>query len=283
VRNNQDRLGAVPGGENPPIQQPQQAEQPLQFVTPTEFVELPSRGKFYPEGHPLHNVETIEIRHMTAKDEDILTSTALLRKGIAIDRLLRNVIVDRSVNIADLLVGDKNALILATRVTGYGPDYEASVSCPSCTSSVNFEFDLNQCHITPHDRHKEHDIVLTGDNTFIIHVDKLDLDVEVRLLTSKDEIEMLQLSERKRKKKLPESHLTDQLRRIIVSVSGNIDRHYIESFIQAMPALDSRKLRSIYQNVVPNVNMDQEFVCSECSYEGEVSVPFGANFFWPKR
>jgi hypothetical protein len=281
VRNNQDRLGAVPGGEGPPVQQ-QQTEQPLQFVTPTEFVELPSRGKFYPEGHPLHNVETIEIRHMTAKDEDILTSTALLRKGIAIDRLLRNVIIDRSINIADLLVGDKNALILASRITGYGADYEAAVNCPSCNSSVKFEFDLSQCEITPHNRHEEHDVVLTDNNTFIIHVDKLDLDVEVKLLISKDEIEMLQLSERRRKKKLPESHLTDQLRRIIVSVGGKTNRSYIESFIEAMPAIDSRKLRNTYQNIVPNVDMNHDFACSECSYEGEVSVPFGANFFWPK-
>ena len=109
MRNNQDRLGAQPGGETPPVSQPtQQTKQPLQFVTPTEFVELPSKGAFYPQGHPLHNVDTIEIRHMTAKDEDILTSRALLQKGIAIDRFLQNVIVDKNVNIADLLVGDKN-------------------------------------------------------------------------------------------------------------------------------------------------------------------------------
>ena len=133
MRNNQDRLGAVNKGEEPPVQQqPQQVEQTLQFVTPTEFVELPSRGKFYPEGHPLHNTEIIEIRHMTAKDEDILTSAALLKKGLAIDRFLQNIIVDKSINIADLLVGDKNAIIVASRISGYGAQYEAGISCPSC-------------------------------------------------------------------------------------------------------------------------------------------------------
>ena len=88
MRNNEDRTRAVAGGASPPVQQVQQTEQPLQFVTPTEFVELPSKGKYYPESHPLHNQDTIEIRHMTAKDEDILTSAALLKKGIAIERFL---------------------------------------------------------------------------------------------------------------------------------------------------------------------------------------------------
>ena len=109
------------------------------------------------------------------------------------------------------------------------------------------------------------------------------MDVEVRLLTSRDEIEMLQMSESRRKKKLPESNLTDQLRRIIVSVNGNADNHYIESFIQALPAMDSRKLRGTYQNIVPNVDMSHNFICSECGHDGEVNVPFGANFFWPKQ
>jgi hypothetical protein len=283
VRNNQDRLSAITKGEDPPVQQSQQAEQPLQFITPTEFVELPSRGVFYPEGHSLHGAETIEIRHMTAKDEDILTSTALLRKGLAIDRLLQNVIVDRSIKVADLLVGDKNAIILAARISGYGADYEASVVCPSCNASVKFDFDLQQCPLVAHNVHEEHDVALTANNTFIVHLDKMNLDVEVKLLTSKDEIRLLQLSENKRKKKLPETPLTDQLRQIIVAVGGNTNPGYIGSFIQHMPATDSRKLRTTYQKIVPNVDMTHDFLCSSCGHEGEVNVPFGTNFFWPKQ
>jgi len=283
VRNNQDRLSAIPQDSDPPVQQPQQAEQPLQFITPTEFVELPTGGVFYPQGHPLHGAETIEIRHMTAKDEDILTSTALLKKGVAIDRLLQNIIVDRSIRVADLLVGDKNAIILAARISGYGADYEAAVVCPSCNSSVKFEFDLNQCPLVPNNLYEEQGVVRTENNTFIVHLDKMNLDVEVRLLSSKDEMHLIQLSEGKRKKKLPESPLTDQLRQIIVSVNGNVDASYIHSFIQHMPASDSRKLRSTYQKIVPNIDMTLDFVCSACDHEGEVSVPFGTNFFWPKQ
>jgi len=280
VRNNQDRLGTHTGDVSAPVQQ---AEQPLQFVTPTEFVELPSKGLFYPQEHPLHNVDTIEIRHMTAKDEDILTSRALLQKGIAIDRFLQNIIVDTRVKVPDLLVGDKNAIIIASRVTGYGADYEAAISCPSCQKTVNFGFNLEECEVTEHDAYEELGVRKTENNTFLIHLDKLNMDVEVRLLTGRDEAYLLQISEKRRKKKLPESNLTEQLRRIIVSVNGQTDTSYISSFIEHVPAMDSRKLRTTYQKLVPNIDMSQNFVCSECNHEGEVSVPFGANFFWPKQ
>ena len=221
MRNNQDRLGTVPGGDEAPIQQ---AEQSLQFVTPTEFVDLPSKGRYYPPEHPLHNAEMIEIRHMTAKDEDILTSRSLLKKGIAIDRLLQNVLVDRRVRVEDLLIGDKNAIIIASRITGYGAEYEAGISCPSCASAVQFSFNLEECQAMSLDRHDNSDI----------------------------------------------------------RVNGQADPGYVDSFIQHMPASDSRKIRTAYQEIIPNVDMNHEFVCSECSFEGEVSVPFGATFFWPQ-
>ena len=99
ARNNQDRLGnpeiSNPGPPSPPVMS-ENTEDVFSFPTPTEFVELPSRGLFYPEGHPLHNQEVVEIRYMTAKDEDILTSPALLRNGIAIDRMIENLVVDKN-------------------------------------------------------------------------------------------------------------------------------------------------------------------------------------------
>jgi len=285
MRNNEERLGALNRGENPPIQQPQppsQPEQALQFVTPTEFVELPTKGRFYPENHPLYGKDTIEIRYMTAKDEDILTSRTLLKKGIAIDRFLQNIIVDKSIRVEDLLIGDKNAIVVASRISGYGPEYEAKVACPSCMEASNFNFNLLECKIQPGSKHEELGIQMSDDNIFIIHINKMNIDIGVKLMTSKEEMHLIQLMEKKRKKKLPESNLTDQLSIIIVSVDGNKERRYIESFIQHMPAIDSHQLRTLYQHIIPNIDMNQEFTCSECGYEGEVSVPFGATFFWPK-
>ena len=115
----------------------------MSYLVPTEFVTLPSEGKFYPTEHPLHGEQTIEIRYMTAKDEDILTSRALLKEGVAIDRLLQNIVVDKNINVNSLLVGDKNALIVAARITGYGSAYETKVTCPSCGTATEYEFELD--------------------------------------------------------------------------------------------------------------------------------------------
>ena len=101
-------------------------------------------------------------------------------------------------------------------------------------------------------------------------------------MTGKDEKKLSESMESKRKRNLPESNLTDQLRMMMVSVNGNTDPNYINSFINNMPALDSKILRKTYQELIPNVDMSQEFACSNCSFEGEVDVPFGASFFWPK-
>ena len=286
MRNNQDRFGATTEASSPPVPEayePKGNSQPtLQFVAPTEVVDLPSKGHFYPVGHPLHNKDTIEIRFMTAKDEDILTSTTLLKKGLAIDRLLQNIIVDKTINVEDLLIGDKNAVLIASRITGYGASYDAKVMCPVCSSNVEYSFDLTDIDIKEPIDFESWGVQVTANKTFIIHLEKSDVDVEFRLLTGKDERTLANLMEVKKKKKLPESNLTDQLRMMIVSVNGSPEQNYINSYVSNMPAIDSRVLRTTYQNLIPNVNLSQGFTCSGCGFDGEVDMPFGASFFWPK-
>lgn len=287
VRDNEDRIAATqpdsPSTESlgpPPSPPPPQNINPLSFVTPTEFVELPSKGRFYPEGHPLHNEETIEIRYMTAKEEDILTSRTLLKKGIVIDRLLQSVIVNKSINVQDLLIGDKNAIVVATRITGYGALYETKVICPNCTEFVSYEFDLNKSNVNyggDQNGFKE-----TEDGNFIIHLEKLNVDVEVKLLTGRDEHQLIKLMNIKKKQKMEETSLTDQFRQFIVGVNGFRDRELVEALIENMPATDSRKLRTAYQKVVPNIDLSQEFTCENCDSEQTLEVPFTADFFWLK-
>ena len=120
------------GGHKPtPSEEAPQMPNPMDFVTPTQFVDLPSKGR-YPEGHPLKGKDSIEIRYMTAKDEDVLTNRSLLKKGLAIDRLIRNLIVDKSVNGRHLYAGDRNAIIVFARASAYGADYRAKIQCPNC-------------------------------------------------------------------------------------------------------------------------------------------------------
>jgi hypothetical protein len=279
-RKNEDRTGAV-SDPNPPAAVVAADPSSLNFVTPTEFVDLPTKGKYYPETHPLHNQETVEIRYMTAKDEDILSSRTLLKKGLAVDRFLQNIIVNKSIRVEDLFIGDKNAVLVAARVTGFGATYETRITCPSCGEQSKHEVDLADLDTSYGEDLDE--VTTTEHGTYLITLPTSGVEVEFRLLTGKDERHLVQLTENKRRKKLQEAPLTDQFKQFIVSLNSIEDRSQINAFISNMPTLDSTMLRIAYRKVVPNVDMTQYFVCSECSAEAELEVPFTAEFFWPKR
>ncbi len=255
----------------------------LSYVTPTEFVELPSRGKFYPSDHPLHNKEVIEMRFMTAKDEDILTSPALLRNGLAIDRLIENLIADSNVNVNDLLLGDKNAVILAARISGYGEQYNVNVTCPNCEASIEHEFDLSeiphQNGTIPEDDNEN--IYLTPEGTFVAKLPKSQFSVEFKLLTGQDEDYLEKVALKTKKLKLPEASATNLLKRLVVSVNDVNVTSEINNFIDNMPAQDARFLRACVTTVTPNVDMTQEVECSSCGTTSEMAVPFTSEFFWP--
>ena len=146
-RNNEDRLM---GGHKPtPSEDTPQMPNPMDFVTPTEIVDLPSMGS-YPEGHPLCGKETIEIKHMTAKDEDILTNRSMLKKGIAIDRLLQNILKDKSIDARTLYVGDRNAILIHARASAYGQDYKTKIQIAERHQSLNLTLQTTKCIMEIH-------------------------------------------------------------------------------------------------------------------------------------
>jgi len=291
---NQDRLGL----DNTPVQDetpaattaavgigvPSSADGPsFSWSIPTEFVELPSQGIFYPPGHPLHQQATVEIRYMTAKEEDILTSRSLLKAGVALDRMLQNILVDKNLNVNSLLVGDKNALLVAARRTGYGPEYETTVTCPACTTTVEHAFDISDPPTNEYLKNAEDwGISVSTNGTLSIELPMSRVVVGCRLLTGEDETRLLKESERKAKRKMDSSTTTDTFRAFIVSVNGDENPFAIESYIQAMPARDARHLRTIYNSLVPNIDLTQAFECTQCGHEAEMEVPLGVDFFWPK-
>jgi hypothetical protein len=296
MNRNQGRPGLDSSGDDfqiedssPPIPavmgtpEPAEGAPAFNWATPTEMVALPSGGKFYPPGHPLHDEPTIEIRYMTAKEEDILTSRALLKKGVAIDRMLQNIIIDKSININDMLVGDKNALIVAARVTGYGPEYDTKVGCPSCGETTEYSFSLDEDRFVDMEAGLEkNNVVLTEHGTLLISLPTSKVTIEARMLRGSDELKLAKEAERKAKKKLDEATLTDQFRAYIVSVNGDTSAFAIASFVQAMPARDSRYLRQSYSQCIPNIDLKQHFECSECNYTADMEVPLTADFFWPR-
>ena len=280
-RNNQDRVNTPVPDASPPRAAVEQQDSTFSFVVPTEFVELPSEGSFYPEGHSLYGKTSVEIRHMTAKEEDILTSESLLRKGIAIERLLQSLMVDKSIKLDDLLVGDKNALIVGARITGYGADYRTSVSCPSCRAAQETEFDLLELETSK--CAPPEGVERSAEDTFFVPLPHSGATVELQLLTGHEERQYLSTNTRKRKKKLRESSTTDLLRLLILSVDGYDDIESVDNLLEVLPVRDSVHIRKVYEQISPDIDLSQYFECQSCGYEGSIGVPLNADFFWPGR
>lgn len=284
ARNNEERSGANPSATTPPPEMvsPTTAEtSPLEFSTPTEFVDLPSKGRFYSSDHPLHGVESIEIRYMTAKDEDILTSKSLLKKGIAIDRLLQNIIIDKKVKVTDLLIGDKNALVVAARITGYGAEYLTKVNCPACLEVQQHQFDLEEHALTDGGTSAVAEDV--GNGVWEVICPRSNVAVGLRLLTGRDEKSLMATEQMRKKNNLPDAAATSNLKLIIATVNGNAEVQTIAKFINAMPAQDARFLRNTYDDLMPNIDLTQHFECQNCGFDMDMEVPFTTDFFWPKQ
>lgn len=257
---------------------------PVEIATPTQLVDLPSRGLFYPADHPWHNKESVEIRFMTAKDEDILINKSYIQKGVVIDKLLSSVLLDKRVSLDSILLCDKSALVVAARMTGYGSEYTAEIACPSCTKNSKFNFNLDLfTNIFPEDEKLESaEVTLTENLTFSLELPKTKANVEFKLLNGADEKRLTHLAETKKKQNLPDSSLTDQVKQYVVSINYETDKSYINKFIDSMPAFDAKFLRRMYNNVTPSVNNRQEFNCIHCGESQEVEVPLTVGFFWPE-
>jgi hypothetical protein len=283
MRNNLDRLGLD-------SKQPQQSDIAgtlgLNFVVPTEYVDLPSKGYFYPENHPLHGKETIEIRYMTAKDEDTLTNVSLLKKGTALEKVIQDLIVDKSITSDSLLVGDKNAIVIAARRTAYGADYQTKITCPSCETIQKYTFDLNSYNVKQILSQEELSLLgfqITENKTFIATLPILNTPVELKLLTGKDEMFITnKIREAQLANKDPDINFVLQLRLMIKSINNISDSNILDQAVGLLPAKDSKFIREVYQKITPNVDLSHDFVCKACSYGARLEVPFTADFFWPK-
>lgn len=247
---------------------------------PVESVPLPSRGLIYPVDSSSHNRETIEIKAMTAREEDILTSRALIKKGTVITQLIKSCVVDKSINVESMISGDRNALMTAIRITGYGSDYKVHVDCPECGENVEHEFDLSNMPI----KGLKISPTAPGENSFEFDLPISKKKVIFRFLTGKDERLMSIEAERRKKKKLGgdvDNFVTSRLLNSIVSVDGIEDKNKIATFVKNMPARDSRMLRKFIDDNEPGIDMKGWLSCPACYEESEVSLPIGANFFWP--
>jgi len=256
-------------------------KQQMAVDVPVETIPLPSAGLAYPEGSPLHKKETVDIRAMTTREEDILMSRALIKKGTVVSHLIRNCLVDQTIPVDQMLSGDRYALLVALRVMSYGPEYEATIECPVCGAKQNAVFDLNGLSI----KSLEIPPVAPGQNLFEFELPVSKKKVQFKFLTGHDE-EMMLVSQAQRKSKLNhevETPVTSRLVQTIVSVDGNAQKGDIIRFVNSMVVRDSNALRDYMAKQEPGIDMTQTVVCNECDAAEEVSVPVGVGFFFPKR
>ncbi len=285
MRNNEDRTGPVNPDNSTAATEATTAQtrSPLEFVTPTDFVELPSKGVGYSVNHPLHNKEVIEIKYMTAKEEDILTSRSLLKKNLAVERLLQSIILDKTVDPKTMLTGDRNAILIQARATAYGHEYSTLVACPACGAKSKHSFDL----LNPAKWHGTEmvdniqGLEKTNNGTFLVTCPATNFKVELKLMTGEDEQWITKVSQVNKKNKMPENLMSLQYQRMIVSVEGHTERRVLEHFLRNAPAKDMRYLKNVYRDISPDVKITKDFECPSCDHEQELEVPFGADFFWP--
>jgi hypothetical protein len=248
------------------------------FEVPVESVPLPSNGVVYPAESPLHDRETVDIRSMTAREEDILTSRALIKKGTVITELIRSCLTDKRIQVQDMLAGDRNAIMVALRITGYGADYAVEADCPKCNTRSKQNFNLGEMPI----KRLEVEPVAKGQNVFEFKLPVTKKTVQFKFLTGRDEEEINTIQERAKKQgALADSVVTTRLQYAIVAIDGRTDRGAINGFVRNMPARDSMSLRKFIDANEPGIDMKGEFDCPSCNELSEVRVPLGASFFWP--
>jgi hypothetical protein len=238
-----------------------------EFKFPTETIELPSKGLIYPGISPLSS-GTIEMKYMTAKEEDILSNQTYIQKGIVLDKLLQSLIVNKDIDVEDLVVGDKNALLVAARVLGYGKNYEVIIKGQEHT------VDLSILENKPFDESS----IEKGKNEFSYTLESNGTVLTFKLLTGKDEkLVEREIAGLKKINKESSTDLTTRLKQMILSVDGNSDKKDIREFVDNyFLARDSRAFREYVKKIQPDVNLNYVIDTGE-----EVAIPIGLNFFWP--
>jgi hypothetical protein len=255
-----------------------QPKGPTNFPFPTEIISLPSKGLCYPESSPLSSGE-ITIKLMTAKEEDILTSTNLIRKGMHLDKLLESVVVEPGVDIKDLLIGDKNAILVTSRILAFGPEYDVTITDPSEKEPVEVKVDLSKINIKEVDESK-----LNRKNEYDLSLPVSKAQIKFKLLTHGDELAINKDIEASEKTLKQSNEITARYRRIIVEVDGNRDFGYISNFVtNRLLAGDSKAIRKYMAAMTPDLDLTFNYVSPFTGEEEALRIPFGVDFFYPSE
>ena len=241
-----------------------------QFNLPTEVIELPSKGLLYPKDHPLAEGK-VEIKYMTAKEEDILTNQNYIKNGSVIDKLLQSLIVTKC-NFDDLLVGDKNAIMIAARILAYGAKYE--ITYDGIAQEINLASLENKAI--------DESLFIDKKNEFSFTLPHTKNEVTFKLLTGHDEKKIeAELKGLKKLSKTNSAEVTTRLAHTIKSINGSTERKDVREFINNyFLAKDLREFRNYYSQITPDIDMDITVVTTDGEDES-VKLPIELGFFWP--
>ena len=250
---------------------------------PTEIVELPSKGLLYPIDNPLSSGK-IEMKYMTAREEDILTTPSLIKQGVVLDKLFQSLIVGngegKKINYGDLLAGDKNAIMIAARVLGYGKEYEIKIQTPSGEEQTEI-IDLTAID----NKIIDESLITPGENKFKITLPISKRTIEIKLLSHNDEKYIEDAAKNAKKyNRLRgiDNNVTVRLQRMIVTVDGNSDPAFITDFIENyFLARDVQYVREFLTKVQPDVDLNMTFIDQATGEEFQAALPIGLDFFWP--
>ena len=250
-------------------------EEEVVYDFPTEIVELPSRGKLYPKDHPLASGK-VEMKYMTAKEEDILTNQSFIKQGVVLDKLFKSMIVS-PIQYHELLLCDKNAIMVAARILGYGKEYPIKVSHPESGEDVEHIVDLTKLG----EKEINWDLITEGKNEFVYELPHSKRHVTLSLLTHgkqrKIDQEMKGLAKLKKN-----AQVTTMLKYVITAIDGDSDNNKIRQFVDNhLLAIDSRALRSYLKQITPDINLSVEIPDGESGDTFPVTFTFGLDFFWP--
>ena len=269
------------------IKQAYETQKLKEYNFPTEIIELPSRGLIYPKDNPLSSGK-IELKYMTAKEEDILTTQSYIRDGSVLDKLFQSLIISNGegqpIKYTDLTVGDKNAIMISSRILGYGKDYEVEITDPFSGKKQKESIDLTQFQNKEYDGSAQIEL---NKNEFEFLLPHSKRKITFMALTeTKDRKIKHDLEELKRvNKKLKDDvskELTTRLKTVILSVDGEYNQQKINHFVDnELFALDSRELRKYINEVTPDVDLTYEFISDETGERREISLPMDVSFFWP--
>tara|TARA_R100001509_G_scaffold162657_1_gene134824 strand:- start:570 stop:1358 length:789 start_codon:yes stop_codon:yes gene_type:complete len=243
----------------------------------THYVDLPTQGNYYPEGHPLHGEKSLEIKMLTTKEEDILSNPSYIENEVVVEKLLESIII-KKIPADQIYDSDKMAILICARIEAYGKDYEILKACTSCGEDYEHVVELDSHvgnFINP-----EHETTEKG--TVICELPKSKKVVEFRHLLPA-EISSIEKTAEKMKKININTTINEEIyKRIILSVDGEENPSSISNFVNNMRILDSKKLFRVYSNSLPKVNLNFTSSCSHCGAEQEGGLPIQANFFYPE-